>query len=100
MQHILDAYARWFNRTRERDGAVFRGRYRSKLIEDTQYRHAVLWYIDRNPVEAGLAVYSWQYLHGSARHYRNRTGPNWLHRTLVESMAAELQRATVFDPKR
>jgi hypothetical protein len=88
MQRIQDAYARWFNRTRQRVGGVFRDRYRSKLIEDVKYRDAVLWYIDRNAVEAGLVEKSYEYPYGSAIHYRSGRGPTWLTRRLVEGAAA------------
>jgi REP element-mobilizing transposase RayT len=88
MQHIQDVYARWFNRTRRRNGGVFRDRYRSKVIEDTKYWEAVLWYIDRNAVEAGLVAKSYDYPYGSAAHYRGGGGPSWLNRAPVERTAA------------
>ena len=99
MHGLQGNYARWFNTTCDRDGPLFRSRYRAKRIDDTYYRDAVLWYIDRNPVEAGIVMAPSDYPFGSAYHYRRPPGPSWLTRTLVESIAAPRHGGT-FDPAR
>lgn len=54
MQRIQTGYSRYFNRSRKRDGALVRGRFSSKRIDDVAYLNVVRAYIDRNAVEAGL----------------------------------------------
>ena len=84
MQGALDAYARWFNRSRRRDGPLFRGRFVNRVVETGAYWECVLSYIDRNPVSAGLAASPVEYPYGSARHYARGKGPPWLTRRAVE----------------
>jgi REP element-mobilizing transposase RayT len=98
MQRSQDLYARWFNRTRMRDGPLFRGRFVNRLIGDEAYWGAVLRYIDLNPVEAGLASHPCQYPHGSARHYARRRGPPWLARQEVEGCFRR-SRERPYDPR-
>ena len=50
MQRVLDAYARWFNRGRRRDGPLFVGRFVNRLVESESYAYAVVRYIDDNAV--------------------------------------------------
>jgi hypothetical protein len=86
MQRVQTEYSRWFNRTRRRDGTLVRGRFTSKFVDSVRYRRAVVSYIDRNPVSAGLVEYAHDYPHGSARAYGHKTGGEpWLNRTWVES---------------
>jgi hypothetical protein len=84
MQRAEDAYARTFNRSRRRDGPLFRGRFGNRIIDSEAYWWSVLRYIDRNPVEAGLCTRPRDYPHGSARHYCRARGPVWLRRDAVE----------------
>lgn len=50
------------------------------------YRHALVRYIDFNPVEAGLVPLPAEYPHGSARHFASTQGPPWLERSWVEGL--------------
>lgn len=84
MQRVQDAYARWFNRSRRRDGPLFRGRFTNRTVESEAYWWNVLAYIDRNPVKAGLCRSPGSYPHGSARWYLRSKGPPWLQRSVVE----------------
>jgi REP element-mobilizing transposase RayT len=54
MRDLLSRHARRFNRTHARVGHVFGGRYYSVLINDDRQLLAVLRYVARNPVEAGV----------------------------------------------
>ena len=101
MQRVLDAYARRFNRARERDGPLFRGRYTNRVVESDSYWLAVVRYIDRNPVKAGLVQRPVDYPYGSAIHYSRQGGPPWLRRDLVEAMSLEeAAEGAVYDPLR
>ncbi len=78
-------YSRWFNRTRQRDGPLCRGRFYSKPVETIEYRINALRYIDFNPVRAGLVATPALFPHGSARCYAEERGPIWLSRDWVEA---------------
>jgi putative transposase len=54
MQHINGSYTLWLNRRHHWDGPVFRGRFRSQLIEDESYLRILLAYIHLNPLRAWI----------------------------------------------
>jgi putative transposase len=56
MQRLNGTYAMRFNRSHERTGHVFQGRYGSRLITDDNYALTVIRYIALNPVQAGLCA--------------------------------------------
>ncbi len=76
MRDLLGRYARWFNRAHRRSGHVLGGRYRSAPIESDGHLLAVIRYVARNPVAAGLIAdpVAWEW--GS-------------YRTLVEGLPGE-----------
>jgi hypothetical protein len=63
MRHIDGLYTQYFNRKYHLDGQLFRGRYKSVLIEDDSHLLEVLRYVQRNPLKAGyeknLGEYPW-----------------------------------------
>ncbi|MFT7476227.1 MAG: putative transposase [Verrucomicrobiales bacterium] len=62
MQFLSGQYTQFYNRRYGRDGALFRGRYRSLLVDDERYLLAVSRYIHRNPtvfLGADFADYRW-----------------------------------------
>lgn len=67
MRDLLGRYARWFNRVHRRSGHVFGGRYRSGLIESDAHLLAVIRYVARNPVAAGLIADPAEWEWGSYR---------------------------------
>lgn len=89
MNRIQNDYVRWFNRSRMRDGPLFRGRFCSRRVDSFEYRMHLIRYIDNNSVLAGLVNTPALYPHGSARHYASRKGPPWLTRDWVEGVVAE-----------
>jgi len=98
MQRILDAYARWFNRGRRRDGPLFRGRFVNRIVESEAYFRAVVRYIDHNPVGARMARTATAYPYGSAWHYARSAGPPWLERATVEGVLRS-RREGPWDPR-
>lgn len=54
MRHVDSLYTQHFNRTRRRDGPLFRGRYKAILVDAEAYRLQLVRYIHLNPVKAGL----------------------------------------------
>jgi REP element-mobilizing transposase RayT len=78
MRRVLNLYVRRFNRIRRRDGALFRGRFRSRPVMSLLYRFTVMRYIDQNAVQARLASVAPLYPYGSAGLYAARRRPRWL----------------------
>lgn len=85
MRSIQREYSRTFNRRHRRDGALARGRFKSKRVRSLAYRRTLVRYIDFNPVVARIVEAPWRYQWGSAAQYVHGTGPIWLTREWVES---------------
>ena len=83
MRRIQNEYVRYFNRSRRRDGPLFRGRFISKPVRSERYRRILVRYIDANAVLAGLAGLPWDYPHGSAARFASGRVPKWLARYWV-----------------
>lgn len=63
MKNVAQRYAQYVNRTRERTGPLWEGRFKSSVIADDAYLLACYRYIELNPVRAGISpephAYSW-----------------------------------------
>ncbi len=57
MQAIGRRYVYYFNKTHDRSGTLWEGRYRSSLIDSDQYLLTCMRYIEMNPVRARLVEY-------------------------------------------
>jgi hypothetical protein len=101
LQRVQNGYARWYNRSRRRDGPVFRGRYHAKRVTNSRYRAAVVAYIDRNSVDAGLVTRAADYPYGSARDYCSVGPPRfgWLTRDWVEGHVLARVGSDAYDPR-
>jgi hypothetical protein len=96
---IESEYVRHFNRRRDRDGPLVRGRFFSKLIKHSAYWARVIRYIDDNAVDAGLVVSAMDYPYGSAACYAQLSGPDWLERKAVEKYVRAVRGLAVYDPQ-
>jgi REP element-mobilizing transposase RayT len=91
MRRVQNVYVRWFNRSRRRDGPLFRGRFRSIPVDSPRYFQTLVRYIDDNAVEARLATVAAEHAFGSARHHvAGLARPRWLCRDLVNRSLAPL----------
>lgn len=55
MKSLKQRFSTWYNRNNERKGTLWEERYRSVLIEDSEYSIVTVGcYIDLNPVRAGI----------------------------------------------
>ncbi len=63
MQYLGRHYVRYFNYRYQRSGTLFEGRFRSCIVQSSDYLLACQRYIELNPVRAGMvsdpADYSW-----------------------------------------
>jgi putative transposase len=69
MRHIGAVYTQWFNHKTNRDGPLFRGRYKAILVEEDAYLVELLRYIHLNPVKANLVTSSEEHPWTSHRAY-------------------------------
>jgi len=79
MRSCLTAYAKHFNRTHNKTGHVFQGRYRAILCQKESYLLELARYIHLNPLRAHLVEapqqWRWSSLHG----YLHPAEHNWLY---------------------
>lgn len=63
MHALAQQYAQYFNRTHQRTGTLWEGRFRSCIVESARYVLACHRYIELNPVRAGIVPrpedYAW-----------------------------------------
>lgn len=69
MQAIGRRYVQYFNRSHQRSGTLWEGRYKSTVIEAKTYLLDCMSYIDLNPVRAGLVTQAQDYAWSSHGHY-------------------------------
>ncbi len=75
MHFINSSYGRYYNREHNRTGHVYDGRYKAIHIQNEKYLLAVLRYVHRNPVQAGICAQVNKYRWSSDMYYRyNREG--------------------------
>jgi len=79
MQAVASSYARRKQRSVPTTGHLFERRYRAKLVAADAYLLALVRYIHRNPVRAGLAGDPGEYSWSSHRAYLGHGRPWWLH---------------------
>ncbi|HEB54426.1 MAG TPA: hypothetical protein ENI87_14335 [bacterium] len=92
MHQLQLGYVRRFNRTRQRDGPLLRGRFTSLLVESYRYRRVLIGYIDRNATAARLAEHPADYPFASCRHHMFGDGPPWLARDWVDEIVQDERR--------
>lgn len=88
MKHLGAVYTQGFNRRYRRDGALFRGRFKSQVVKYEPYLIYVLAYIHLNPLKAGL-INRLDALRGftSYRAYLGRDqDPEWLTTDVLGSL--------------
>lgn len=87
MRHVNGVYTQRFNRQHETDGQVFRGRYKSVLVEADSHLLEVLRYIHRNPIRAGLVNSLADFFWSSHQGYVSSAKKwDWLERDFLLSM--------------
>lgn len=84
MRHLNGVYTQRFNRAHKRDGTLFRGRYKSLLIEAEEYLSQVIRYIHLNPIKAKICERPESYPWSSHAGYLNKKyRPKWLNTQLI-----------------
>jgi len=78
MRHLNGIYTQRFNSTTNRDGPLFRGRYKSILVDADAYLLQLSRYIHLNPVQAKIVKKAEQFVWSSYRAYIVDVEPYWL----------------------
>ena len=90
MRHLNGVYTQRYNRAHQCDGQLFRGRYRSILVDEDTYLLQLMRYIHRNPLTSGMVDSLDAYVWSSHRGYlSNAKEWDWLHKNFVLSLLAE-----------
>ena len=87
MRHLNGVYTQRFNRSHSCDGQLFRGRYKSIVVDADSYLLELVRYIHRNPLEARLVdklnTYKWT----SHKGYLSAAKKwDWLHKDFILSL--------------
>ena len=73
MQGLTQVYTVWFNNKYEKSGRLWQGRFKSMVIAKDQYFIDCIYYVEMNPVRAGLTSSPAEYVWSS---YRDRAFGN------------------------
>ena len=69
MKHLGQRFAQYINRSYQRSGTLWEGRFKSCLAQDESYALTCYRYIELNPVRAGMVThprgYSWSSFHSN-----------------------------------
>ena len=96
MRHLNGVYTQRFNRIHNCDGQLFRGRYKSILMEGDSYLLELVRYIHRNPLEAGLVENLQKYTWSSHKGYLSSARKwDWLHKDFVLSFFGKNKSETI-----
>ena len=79
MRHVDGVYTQRLNCMINRDGPLFRGRYKAILVEADTYLLRLSRYIHLNPVKSKLVGLPETYTWSSYKDYVTENGPCWLH---------------------
>ncbi|HET6780739.1 MAG TPA: transposase [bacterium] len=93
MQSLLARYAEYVNRRYQYRGHLFGGRFWSKVCLSDEYFLAVLRYIHRNPVRAGLVTNPEEYPWSSHRVYLGTLSVPWVTTKCLELFSLDKHRA-------
>jgi len=87
MRHINAVYTQRFNRAHDCDGQLFRGRFKSILVDGDSYLLQLVRYIHRNPLRSNLISDLDDYQWSSHVGYISKAVKwNWLYKDFILSM--------------
>lgn len=78
MQWLMTSHVRRYHRHHGTSGHVWQGRFKSFPIQADDHLHAVLRYVERNPLRAGLVGAAQDWPWSSLRWWRRSDRPRWL----------------------
>lgn len=78
MQNLSFRYTQWINRSRNRRGHLFQGRFKALLVDGDSYLLELVRYVHLNPVRCGLVRDPFEYPWSSHRAYLGEEDLPWL----------------------
>ena len=94
IQFLNGSYAKEFNRLRNRDGFVFKGRFKSIMIDTPKYLANVWRYIHLNPIEGKLCERPYDYPWSSYSSYLEYSEFSWLETEHLKNLIGDVQAYT------
>ena len=96
MRHINGVYTQRFNRIHGFDGQLFRGRFKSIVVDGDSYLLQLVRYIHRNPLRAGVAEHLEDYPWTSHKGYVSSAKRwDWLHKDFILSLLSPVQASSL-----
>ncbi len=96
MRHLNGVYTQRFNKRRCCDGQLFRGRYKSIVVESDSYALELVRYIHRNPLEAGLVDNLQKYQWSTHKIYLSDSKKwKWLHKDYILKLFSESKQESI-----
>jgi len=99
MQSVGRRYVQYFNRTYDRSGSLWEGRYKASLVEKEYYLLACYRYIELNPVRAGIVQKPGEFTYSS--YHANALGVKdklvTPHPVFVDLLGLNMQRQNYID---
>lgn len=96
MRHLNGVFTQRFNKRHGCDGQLFRGRYKSILVDGDIYLLQLVRYLHLNPVKAGLVENASQYAWSSCRAYLSTAKKwDWLYKEFVFGVLADDPKAQI-----
>ena len=96
MRHLNGVYTQRFNRIHLCDGQLFRGRYKSIIVDGDSYLLELLRYIHRNPLEAGIVDKLNKYSWSSHKGYLTAAKKwDWLHKNFILSLFSKIKAESI-----
>jgi len=90
MRHLNGVYTQRYNSTHGYDGQLFRGRFKSILVEEDHYLLEIVRYIHKNPLRAGMVSQLEEYRWVSHPDYiASRQEGEWLYKEIILNMLSE-----------
>jgi putative transposase len=87
MRHLNGVYTQRFNKMNHGDGQLFRGRFKSILVDADTYLLELVRYIHRNPLESGIVDTINEYPWSSHKAYLSEAAKwDWLHKRYILSL--------------
>ena len=87
MRHLNGVFTQRYNIRHKCDGTLFRGRYKSILVEEDSYLLQLVRYIHRNPLRAGMVEKPGRFQWSSHKGYVSKAKKwDWLHKGFILSM--------------
>lgn len=84
MRHLNGVYTQRYNRRYNSEGSIFKGRYKSILVDGDAYLLEIVRYIHLNPVKAGIVKTPEKYIWSSHKGYLSSAKKwNWLHKQFI-----------------